>query len=311
MATSVHAPTIVVLGGINMDLIATAPRLPMPGETVRGSEFYTTPGGKGANHAVAAARLGAGVRMIGRVGKDTFGPSMLDDLRAHGIDVTGVSEDPVNASGVAVILLDDSRQNHIVAVYGANAACDDTELRAATSALDGADVLMLQLEIPFEVSLAAAREAKSRGVTVVLDPAPAAPLPPGSLETVDVLTPNQTEATFLTKVEVRDLASAQEAAHALVKMGVAVAAVKLGPEGVCYASRAESGEVSAFRVEAVDTIAAGDAFGGALAVALAEGAGLKEAVRFGAAAGALAVTKPGAQEAMPSRREVEALVLRG
>ena len=199
MAKRESAPTIVVLGGINMDLIATAPRLPMPGETVRGGEFYTAPGGKGANHAVAAARLGASVRMVGRVGKDTFGPSMLDDLRADGIDVTGVSEDPVNASGVAVILLDDSRQNHIVAVYGANAACGDTELQAATSALDGADVLMLQLEIPFEVSLAAARAAKSMGVTVVLDPAPAAPLPPGSLETVDVLTPNQTEATFLAR----------------------------------------------------------------------------------------------------------------
>ena len=148
-------PKIVVLGGINMDLIGVTPRLPAQGETVIGERFYTTPGGKGANQAVAAAKLGASVKMIGRVGADAFGPTMLDDLRGHGIDVSGVAVDPHNASGIAIILLDADRQNHIVAIYGANTACDGAQLEAVKAALEGADALMLQLEIPVGVSLAA------------------------------------------------------------------------------------------------------------------------------------------------------------
>ena len=161
------APKIVVLGGINMDLIGITPRLPAQGETVIGERFYTTPGGKGANQAVAAAKLGASVKMVGRVGADAFGPTMLDDLRRHGIDVGGVAVDPHNPSGIAIILLDADRQNHIVAIYGANTACDGAQLEAVKAALDGADALMLQLEIPADVSLAAAEHAKALGIRVV------------------------------------------------------------------------------------------------------------------------------------------------
>ena len=301
-------PKIVVLGGINMDLIAVVPKLPSQGETVIGEEFYTTPGGKGGNQAVAAAKLGAGVKMIGRVGADAFGPGMLEDLKGHGIDVGGVAIDPDHASGIAMIILDADRQNHIVAIYGANTACDEAQLAAAKDALQDADALMLQLEVPAEVSLAAAEYAQSLGVRVVWDPAPAMDIPEEVFQVTDVFTPNQTEANFFTGVEVVDIPSARAAAESLISKGVTVAIVKMGEAGVFYASRSEQGHVTAFAVEATDTVAAGDAFGAGLCIALAEGNGLAESVRFGAVAGALAVTRPGAQEAMPSRDEVERLL---
>ncbi len=303
-----NTPTIVVLGGINMDLIGIAPNLPGPGETVIGDHFYTAPGGKGANQAVAAARMGANVRMVGRVGKDSFGPTLLADLRSYGIDVRGVAEDPDNTSGIAIILLDSRRQNHIVAIYGANAVCDETQLDATKMALEGADALMLQLEIPSEVSLAAARYAKTKGIRVILDPAPAQPLPPDAFTAIDILTPNQTEAEFYTGIEVSDAESAKAAAESFLGMGLNIAVVKMGEQGAYYASHSEAGPVPSYEVEVKDTVAAGDAFGAGLAIALCEGKGLPDGVRYGTASGALAVTRPGAQEAMPSRDEVEGLL---
>ncbi len=301
-------PVIVVLGSIIMDLTALAETMPQAGQTVVGDLFYTLPGGKGANQAVAAARLGAEVRMVGRVGDDPFGAALLDGLRSEGIDISGVAVDPDNASGVAMIWLDSSRENRIVAVYGANLASDQTQLRAVERALDGADALLLQLETPPALTLQAASAARQRGVRVVWDPAPAQIAPPDIHTAADVLTPNQTEASMLSGVEVTDLASASDAAARLRAMGAPVAIVKLGEEGAYYASTDESGHVPAFSVEAVDTVAAGDAFGAAFAVAAAEGISLGESVRFGAAAGALAVTVPGAQAAMPSRADVERLL---
>ena len=170
---SAQRPAIVVLGSINMDLIGIAPRLPLPGETVLGDEFYTASGGKGANQAVAAARMGASIKMVGRVGRDMFGPGLLDGLRAYGVDVSGITEDADAASGTTLILLNASRQNHIVAIYGANMRCDDTQVGAVASALEGADALMLQLEVPVATSLKAARIAREMGVRVVWIP----PLP--------------------------------------------------------------------------------------------------------------------------------------
>ena len=301
-------PTVVVLGGINMDLIGVAPRLPAPGETVMGNHFYTAPGGKGANQAVAAARMGAHVRMIGRVGDDVFGPPMLDDLKGYGIDTSGISVDPDHASGIAMILLDDQRQNYIVAIYGANMQCGERELAAVRKALDGADVLMLQLETPYEVSLRAAQMANEMGVTVVWDPAPPLGLPPAAFAALDVVTPNQTEAEALTGIPVSDVESAHAAAEALLEAGASIAIVKLGELGACYASPEGRGHVTSHDVDASDTVAAGDAFGGAFTVALAEGRTVAEAAQHGTAAGALAVTKPGAQEAMPTRAEVEAML---
>ncbi len=300
----------MVLGSINMDLVVMAPRLPVPGETIAGDDFGMTPGGKGANQAVAAARLGAEVRMVGRVGEDAFGPMLLRGLESYGVDVSRVAADPDGPSGTAIILLDADGENRIVAVYGANMRCDDAQVRETQSALDGADCLLLQLEVPLEVSLAAARVARQKGVPVVLDPAPASPLPDEAYALVNVLTPNQTEAAALVGHPVDDISQGRSAAVELSGRGVETAIVKLGERGAVYVSGDSSDHVPAFDVEAVDTVAAGDAFGGALGVALAEGRDLAAAIRFAAAAGAVAVTRPGAQTAMPSLDEVESL-LRG
>lgn len=307
---SLRKPKIVVLGGINMDVVATVERMPERGETVHGEGFFMAGGGKGANQAVAAARLGAEVAMVGRVGDDDFGRSLLEAMRGEGIDVSGVALDSSNTTGVAVIMVDGEGQNIIAEVYGANRTSDSTQLEAAKRALEGADTLMLQLETPPEVSLGVAEYAREIGVRVVWDPAPAADMPASGYALADFLTPNETEAAELTGVAVTDVDSAGKAADLLLARGVGVAVVKLGYDGVYAASRDERHYVAPFEVDAVDSVAAGDAFGAGLAVALSEGSGLEEALRFGAAAGALAVTKPGARDAMPTRGEVDALLSR-
>ena len=291
-----------------MDLIAATERMPAPGETVTGDFFYTTPGGKGANQAVAAARMGAHVHMVGRVGADTFGPQLIDDLEREGIDVSAVAVDPDKASGIAMILLDAQKQNYIVQVRGANLVAASAEVDAARAALRSADALMLQLELPFAVTHEVASAARAAGVPVFWDPAPPHPDMDRALGVVDVVTPNQTEARFLTGVEVTGEDSARSAAEALLARGVPTVVIKMGPLGAFYATRDETGFVPGFSVEPVDSVAAGDAFGGALVVSLAEGRSLQEAVEWGCAAGALAVTRAGAQVAMPHRAEVERLV---
>ena len=300
-------PNIVALGGINMGLIGTAERLPLPGETLRGHTFYSASGGKGATQAVAAARLGANVKMVGRVGKDMFGPILLDALKNDGIDVSGVAEDPDHASGVGMIVLNAERQNHVLAIYGANLQCNEDQLASVEAALVGADALLLQMEVPFALSVSAARAAKAQGVTTLLDPAPASDIPPEAFQHIDIITPNQTEAEYHTGIVVDDVPSAQAAAEILLKCGVGTAVVKMAEQGVYWASQGETGYVPAYDVEVVDTVSAGDAFTGALAVALGEGRSMQEAIRYGAAAGALAVTKRGVQTAMPSRTEVDDL----
>ncbi|HBJ31737.1 MAG TPA: ribokinase [Dehalococcoidia bacterium] len=302
-----NRPTIVVFGGINMDLVGSTARMPIPGETVFGEEFHTAPGGKGANQAVAAARLGAHVRMVGRVGQDAFGPVLLGGMRREGIDVSGVAEDPNNSSGIAMILLDSDKQNYIIAIYGANLACDDAQAESLDMALVGADVLLMQLETPLEVCLHAARKARELDVTVVWDPAPALNMPTEAYRLCDVLTPNQVEAEFLTGVAVTDVSSAEVAADKLLEFGAKAVVVKLGEQGAFYAKLDIRGHVPSFDVEVQDTVAAGDAFAGAFGVGLSHGLSLEESVRYGCAAGALAVTRAGAQEAMPTRDEVEPL----
>ena len=303
---------IAVLGSVNMDLVARVGRMPREGETLAGDAFFTAPGGKGANQAVAAARLGARVRMAGRVGGDGFGRELREGLAANGIDVGGIGVDSELPTGVAMIMVDAAGQNSIVAVYGANMACGAAEIDAVKRALRGADALMLQLEIPADVSLAAARYAGGVGARVIWDPAPAGQMPAEGFGAADVVTPNQSEAEALTGIAVKDAESARAAAEALVAKGVGAAVVKLGEQGA-VAATAEGAVhiVPPFAVKAVDSVAAGDAFGAGLAVALAEGQALEGALRFGAAAGALAVTKRGAQGAMPTRAEVDALVNAG
>ncbi len=291
-----------------MDLVAVAPALPKPGETVMGDGFATLPGGKGANQAVAAARLGADVRMVGRVGNDMFSPLLIANLEANGVDVSDVMTTLGSSSGIAVILLDNERQNYIVGIYGANMACDAVQVEATSRVLDGADALLLQMEIPFDVSLAAAQIAQRMGVRVIFDPAPPSAIPFSSYEFFDIVAPNQSEAEVLTGVVVDGIDSAHEAARILRSRGVRTALIKMGEQGVVYSSEEGSGHLPAFQVEALDTVAAGDGFAGALAVALAEGQPLERALRFASAAGALVVTKRGARDAMPDRVEVERLL---
>ena len=303
--SSGSGPVIVVLGGINMDLVGSTDKLPVPGETVFGTSFQTVPGGKGANQAVAAARLGARVRMVGRVGADDFGAALIDGMRREGIDVSGIATDPDNSTGIAMITIDRDGENCIVAIYGANMACDAAQVEAMAAALDGADVLLLQLETPLDVALSAVKLAADRDILVVWDPAPAVDMGPAALALCDVLTPNQIEAQFLTGVEVIDPDSAREAGRRLVAEGVSAAVVKLGEGGAYYTTVSAEGFVVPFAVEVVDTVAAGDAFAAAISVALAEGHDLESAIRFGSAAGALAVTRSGAQQAMPLRVDVD------
>lgn len=305
---SQEQPLIIVLGGINMDLVTFSPRFPQPGETVVGTRFITYAGGKGANQAVAASRMGARSAMVGRAGGDIFGPQLLDGLAAAGVDVSGVGVNPKQSSGIAVISVDETAQNCITQVLGANDTCGPAEAAAVRRALPGASALLLQLEVSIDLSLEAARDAKTQGVTVMLDPGPVRPAPDELVALCDVITPNETEAQALVGFPVTGPESAARAASALLDRGAGTVVVKLGAQGAYFAGPDSKGIVQPFDVEAVDSVAAGDAFNGALAVSLAEGKDLREAVTVASAAGALAVTRTGAQDAMPARRQVEELI---
>ena len=312
--------TIAVLGGINIDLVTIAARFPEAGETVVGSRFLTYPGGKGANQAVAAARLaprgaeglGADVKMIGRGGDDAFGGQLLDSLKSSGVNVSGVAVEPEGTTGIAVINIDAEGQNRIIQIPGANRSCGEAEVERLKAALVDASVLMLQIEVPLEVSLEAAREAAAAEKVIILDPAPARPLPQEVYRYCTFITPNETEAQALVGFPVADEASARRAGDELLDRGVGCAIIKMGAQGAYYITRGGIGQhLPAYPVRPVDTVAAGDAFNGALAVALAEGRGVEEAMGWAMAAGALAVTRTGAQDSMPRREEVEELLSSG
>jgi ribokinase len=302
---------VTVVGSLNMDLVARAPRIPQPGETIIGGDFHTVPGGKGANQAVAAARLGVQVSMVGRVGRDAFARPLLDNLAAAGVDHAFVTQDPEAATGVALIVVDDAGQNSIVVASGANMRLSPADVEAAEAAIAGADALLLQLESPLETVTRAAEVARAHGVRVILNPAPARSLPAALLSLVDVLIPNESETALLTGLPVGDQAEAEAAAAALQGMGVGMVILTLGERGALLAQAGATELVPAFEVTPVDTTAAGDAFVGGFAVALAEGESLAEAVRWGNAAGALATTKLGAQPSLPTRRDLEVLLATG
>ena len=316
-----RAPGVVVLGGINMDLVTYSDRFPGAGETIAGERFLTYAGGKGANQAVAAARMGAQTAMVGRVGDDMFGPQLLDGLSAAGVDVSRIAVAPGETSGIASICIDRTGQNRIIQVLGANSTCGAEQADAVIAALAHADTLMLQLEVPTEVSLPAARAARAAGKTVMLDPGPVRPFPEELLQLADVITPNETEAEAIVGFPVNDRDAAERAAEELLRRGAKTAVIKLGAQGAVFATGWQGdkspftarfmGHQTAFPVEAVDTVAAGDAFNGALAVCLAEGRTLEGAVRVACAAGALAVTTTGAQDSMPTRAAVDALLASG
>lgn len=304
-------PRVAVVGSLNMDLVALSPRIPLPGETIIGKEFHTIPGGKGANQAVAAARLGAQVAMVGRIGRDAFAEPLLDNLAASAIDHAFVIQDPEAATGVALIVVDDAGQNSIVVASGANMRLLPEHVDGSEAAIASAQVLILQLEVPLDTVIRAAEIAKTHGVMVILNPAPARTLPDDLLSMVDVLIPNETETALLTGMPVGGKAEFEAAAHELRKSGVPTVILTLGGEGALLASVEGLEHFPAFDVTPVDTTAAGDAFVGGFAVALAEGKSLAQAVRFGNAAGASAVTKLGAQTSLPKRVEVEELLKRG
>ena len=303
--------SIVVIGSSNTDLVIKVARIPKPGETVLGGEFARNAGGKGANQAVGAARAGGAVSFIGRVGHDDFGRRALTGLAAEGINVDHVIQDPAEPSGVALIFVGDGGENSIAVASGANARLEPADVRKGRRVFRGAKVLLVQLEIPLETVEAAVGLATAAGVRVILNPAPARPLPQSLLRRVFLLTPNESEAEILTGVRVTSEASAAEAAQRLLALGVENVIVTMGRRGAFVSGNGVRQFVPAYRIKAVDSTAAGDIFNGTLALALAEGKPLVEAARFASAAAAISVTRLGAQASAPTREQIDRFLLSG
>jgi ribokinase len=317
-------PSILVVGSLNADLVVRAPRFPQPGETIRGEDLQVIPGGKGANQAVAAARLGANVSMLGRVGRDNFGDFLLDNLQANNVDTQLVQRDDAS-TGAAVIVVDAEGQNSIVLSPGANGKVSPADVERAS--FPTFDLLLLQLEIPAPTVFRAAQLARQHGVRVILNPAPAQPLADELLALADFLIPNETELSLLTDSDVRDIPSAEAAAKRLLARGAQTIIVTLGSKGALIVNKDTSEHINAFKVNAVDTTAAGDAFIGGFAVELIRHSRdslppanalenatyakhIQQAVRYGCACGALAATTFGAQPSLPGRAEVETFLAR-
>ena len=306
--SAVFAPQICVVGSTNIDLITRVPRLPKLGETMHGRSFHLGYGGKGANQAVMAARLGARVHMVARVGQDVFGQGMLANFRAHGIDSTYITTDSTHSSGVAPIFVDDQAQNVIVIVSGANGALSPADAQAARDAILASTVVVCQLEVPLETTLETFRIAKSGRVKTILNPAPAAVLPDELLALTDIIAPNETEAEALTGSSVQTLPEAENAARILMKRGPGAVIITLGQRGLLYIDAKTVLHVPAMQVDAVDPTGAGDAFIGSLAVFLGEGMPMQQALWRANAAAALSVTRIGTQVSFPDRTEVDSFV---
>jgi ribokinase len=291
-----------------MDLVTRASRLPRAGETLIGQTFSTVPGGKGANQAVASARLGADVSMIGCVGTDAYGTQLRDALRVEGIDCQAVSS-VEGSSGVALIVVDDSSQNAIVIVAGSNGELTPASLQAFDAVLQAADVIVCQLEVPMATVGYALERGRELGKTVILNPAPAsAPLPAEWYASIDYLIPNESEASALTGVTVDSLDSAKVAALQLIQAGAGKVIITLGAQGTLFTDGQVFEHLVAPKVKAVDTTAAGDTFVGGFAAALANGKSEAEAIRFGQVAAALSVTRAGAQPSIPTLHDVQGFV---
>ncbi|MDJ0601195.1 MAG: ribokinase [Crocosphaera sp.] len=301
--------SIVIFGSINMDMIAQTPRFPQPGETIIGTHFITLPGGKGANQAVATAKLGCLTYFVGRVGGDSFGRDLLQNLEAFNINTQAVFIDQNTSSGVAMINVETSGENTIIVIPGANGNIAEADVIRLQKILAKTNLLLLQLEIPIMAVEMAAEEAKKLGVTVMLDPAPAPEKLPDSLYTfIDIITPNQTEAAKLVGFPLKDTDSIKKAADNLLEKGVKIVIIKLGEEGAYYATEKEQGFVSPVTVKTIDTVGAGDGFNGGVAAALDRSLSLKEALKWGSIVGALTTTKEGAQTALPDLETIEKLI---
>jgi ribokinase len=298
-------PRIVVVGSSNTDMVIKLDRLPRPGETVIGGEFLTAAGGKGANQAVAAARAGGLVSFIARVGRDSLGDEAIEGFVRDGIDVSRVSRDPHAPTGAALIFVAKDGENSIAVASGANHRLTPVDINRARPLLERARVVLMQLETPIATIHAAARIAQANGAFVILNPAPACQLPETLLGRVSLLTPNEVEAELLTGIRVTNASSAERAAAQLRRRGVRAVVLTLGRQGALVADERGMRRVPGFKVNAVDTTAAGDIFNGALAVGITEGWELDDAVRFANAAAAISVTRWGAQPSAPTRRAIE------
>ncbi|HEY7310112.1 MAG TPA: ribokinase [Gemmataceae bacterium] len=300
-------PRVCVVGSANIDLTFRTVRLPKPGETLIGQAFHLGFGGKGANQAVMAARLGAQVSMVARVGSDVFGEQTVQNYRQYGIDTAHVLRDAERPTGVASIVVEDSAQNCILIVAGANAGLSPADVRAARGVIESAGVLLCQLEVPIESTLEAFRIARAAGVRTILNPAPAVALPDELLRLTDLCVPNETEAELLTGQRVETPDEVESAARVLLQRGPRAVLVTLGPRGVLLVEEGTVEHIPSVRVPAVDASGAGDAFIGSLAVFLVEGRTLRDAARWANTAAALSVTRRGTQASFPTRTEVEDL----
>lgn len=296
---------IIVIGSINTDMVVRSSQLPLPGQTVMGHSFMTTGGGKGANQAVAAARLGADVSLIARIGSDAFGEMSIENFKKENISTANIYIDSDAPSGVAFIVVDDRGENIIVVAPGANATLNAKDIQDAEDVIKTAGIVLFQLEIPMRTVAEGIRLAKKHNRMVMLNPAPAAPIPEEILHSVDLITPNQTEALTLTGIAVDDAVTARGACDIFHGMGILTVIITMGEQGAYISSDTYKGLIPGFNAgKVVDTVAAGDTFCGGLAIAIAEGKSLRYAVQFANAAAALSVTKAGAQASIPGRAEV-------
>ena len=296
--------SITVIGSINMDLVGTTNQLPRAGETLSGTSFKITPGGKGANQAVGLSRLGANVNLVGKIGDDIFGKELILNLRQNNVNVEHIQTSTSTESGVALILLDINKENYILVIPGANGSCDKVQIEAAAKAMLHSKCLLMQFEIPTSISFAAAKVARNKGITTILDPSPCLNFNFSDLKSIDIITPNQHEAEFYTGIRVADKESARQAAKVFRDKGATTVIITLGSEGAFYLSDNSSGLINGNKITVVDTVGAGDAFNAGLAVAISKESTLEEAIKYAVACGSLAVTKSGAQNAMPYKNDI-------
>ena len=298
------AKKIVVVGSTNMDMVVKTSHIPTHGETVLGGAFFMNPGGKGANQAVTVARLGGNVLFVSKLGNDVFGKQAVQLFAAEGINTSCVLSDATLPSGVALITVDAAGENSIVVAAGANANLLPADIEGALNEISNAGIILLQLEIPLATVRYVVEYASSKGIKVILNPAPAAVLPSGLLSHIDIITPNVTEASMIAGIKVSDIETAKQAAARIQGMGAGNVVITMGPAGALVLEGAVFTHVPAPKVQPVDTTAAGDTFNGALAVALSEHKSLPDAVRFACEAAALSVTRLGAQSSIPYRHEL-------